>query len=644
MNNTRLTAFFLMLLPFALNAVDVVVTASRIEEDSSTVPAIVTVIDEEDLEDEATVISALEKVPQVNVTSTIPGAQSLSMGGYTDNGYSRVLILVDGIPVNRPDMSSFNWLSLPLEKVERIEIIQGGASALYGDQAVAGVINIITRNGEKSTVTVKAGVDTRRSHSQSLTGQYNRKDFSLFSSVSRTDTKSSRDQGDYSMWNVTLTPSVKKELFSLSAEIYYTPSEYEMPGGLSEADYNENPDQSTDYGDLDTYEGVSYGVNVNTSVEFGDLMIKVPLSLMREDVIVDMDSSAFYSSHYDKVLTDIGVRPQGVYEFWLGDSRIEGIAGFDGNYTSIETDTFTGTNHGTPDESGTTSRYILSPWLQLEYSWQDLFLVESGIRYSYSRVEGETTTDLKTDEAESPFVYSGGITWLPLAGLKTFVSYDYVYRLPLLDEQVSFYGSLYDALYELDPEYGHSVNAGVEAFGESWKVSLAPFYSYMTDEIYLDPVTFLNVNGDSRERLGVNLSGTYKAGIFDLGAGYTYVNATYALGANKGNRVTLVSPHKVTGTVKVNLPLGFALSADGVYYSSYYQSGDEANEQDQIEGRNNLGAKVSWTSDFGLSLSVYGDNLMDCRTPAYVYYDSWSGSSWYPSEGRVFGVQAAWTY
>lgn len=629
-------------MPFALNSVDVVVTASRIEEDSSTVPAIVTVIDEEDLEDEATVISALEKVPQVNVTYTNVGKQFVSMGGFGEDGFLRVLILIDGVPVNRPDMTPFIWGSIPLAKVERIEIIQGGASVLYGDQAVAGVINIITKDENNSTLTVKAGVDTRLSNTQSLTGQYKTGDLSLFSSLSRTDTKSSRDRGDSSMWSVTLTPSIRKKLFSFSSEFYYTPEQYDMPGGLTAAQYDADPDQAANM--LDSFKGINYGVNTHTSFDLGDLNIDMPLTLLIQDSSTDMTS---WGSYYDSLLTDVNVRPQGAYEIWLGDSLLQPLAGVDGKYTSISVDHFSDTARSTKTSDATVSRLTASPWILLKYSYQDRIMAEAGARYYYTRLNAEFAYNptINGERSTAPIAYNSSLTWIPLPGsLKTFVNYNYVFKLPALDKQVYYSGFGSDGIKELDPEYGHSVTAGLEGAGDNWKISLSPYFTYMFDEIYYDSVAGANKNGAETKRLGGILSGSCSLGMFDLSAGYTYVNATYASGANEGKQVTLVSPHKINWSLKMNLPAGFSLSSDGTYHSSYYQGGDEANSLDQVEGRNNLGIKANWVSDFGLALTAYVDNLMNCRTPAYVYYDSWSGSSWYPTEGRVLGLQAAWTY
>ena len=71
-----------------------------------------------------------------------------------------VLILIDGIPVNDPSVIT-NYFDLNLfsiDQIERIEIMKGGQSTLYGSDAVAGVINIITRKNIKNKLGINAGV------------------------------------------------------------------------------------------------------------------------------------------------------------------------------------------------------------------------------------------------------------------------------------------------------------------------------------------------------------------------------------------------------------------------------------------------------------------------------------------------------
>jgi vitamin B12 transporter len=125
----------------------VVVTATRSPLAAARVPATVTLVSGEQLRREGitTVADALRRVPGLSVTETGShgGATSLFIRG-GESKYTKVL--VDGVPVNDAG-GAFDFSSLTTDNVERIEVVRGPASVLYGSDAVAGVVQIFTRAG-----------------------------------------------------------------------------------------------------------------------------------------------------------------------------------------------------------------------------------------------------------------------------------------------------------------------------------------------------------------------------------------------------------------------------------------------------------------------------------------------------------------
>jgi len=128
----------------------VVVTASKIEEPLSNVASSLTLITREDIERRRaqTIQEVLREVPGVDLQSNggSPGSftQVRIRGANDDN----VVVLVDGARVNGLFGGNFDFGLMPTDNVERIEVLRGGASALYGSDAIGGVINIITRRGK----------------------------------------------------------------------------------------------------------------------------------------------------------------------------------------------------------------------------------------------------------------------------------------------------------------------------------------------------------------------------------------------------------------------------------------------------------------------------------------------------------------
>ena len=144
---------------FALE--NMVVTASRVPTQKVDTPADISVITKEEIADQnyASASDALRAIPGVNVLGS--GAKGSSMGQdkILLNGDERVLVLVDGRRMNLGSSgnSSADWLP-PVNAIERIEVLKGGGSALYGTDAVGGVINVIMKKGSEigNHVTVKA--------------------------------------------------------------------------------------------------------------------------------------------------------------------------------------------------------------------------------------------------------------------------------------------------------------------------------------------------------------------------------------------------------------------------------------------------------------------------------------------------------
>jgi len=76
---------------------------------------------------------------------------TLDMRGFGEGGPLNTLVLVDGRRVTQVDLAGTDWSQIPIEDVVKIEIVRGSGSILYGDNATAGTINIITKKGAQAS-------------------------------------------------------------------------------------------------------------------------------------------------------------------------------------------------------------------------------------------------------------------------------------------------------------------------------------------------------------------------------------------------------------------------------------------------------------------------------------------------------------
>lgn len=150
--------------PPMLETPTVKATATRILRPIGAVPASVVVIDGERLEGSASqrLDDLLRSVPGFSLfrrqSSLLahPTTQGATLRGIGATGASRALVLVDGVPAQDPFGGWVYWGRIPRELVERIEVVRGGGSSLWGNGAMSGVINVITKAPRAGLTAIRA--------------------------------------------------------------------------------------------------------------------------------------------------------------------------------------------------------------------------------------------------------------------------------------------------------------------------------------------------------------------------------------------------------------------------------------------------------------------------------------------------------
>src|SRR2546428_211499 len=149
----------------------VTVTPERREQRLGDIPASVSVLTSDDIKASPAVVAddVLRQIPTFSLfrrTSSLsshPTAQGVSLRGIGPSGVSRTLVLADGIPQNDPFGGWVYWTRVPLESVDRIEVVDGSTSSLYGNYAMGGVINIVGNRPARRTIGLKPQYGNHRS-------------------------------------------------------------------------------------------------------------------------------------------------------------------------------------------------------------------------------------------------------------------------------------------------------------------------------------------------------------------------------------------------------------------------------------------------------------------------------------------------
>jgi outer membrane receptor protein involved in Fe transport len=148
---------------------EITVTPARTEIRLIDAPASVSVIDSQDLGSAGaqTLDDLLRQIPGFSIfrrSSSIvanPTTQGVSLRGAGASGASRTLVLADGVPLNDAFGGWVYWDRVPRNAVDRIELMRGGSSDLYGSDALSGVINVITRPPSPGLIDAEASYGTR---------------------------------------------------------------------------------------------------------------------------------------------------------------------------------------------------------------------------------------------------------------------------------------------------------------------------------------------------------------------------------------------------------------------------------------------------------------------------------------------------
>ncbi len=158
------------LLPFAARADSepapvVVVTATRSAKPLADVPASVSLISRRDIENTParTIDEVLRRVPSIDLpfagnNEQHPTDTIVSMRGLSG---IRMLVLLDGMPLNDPFFGYVQWSEVPLQTVDRVEVVRGGGAPLWGNYAMGGVVNILTQPADKSGAVFNVAAGSR---------------------------------------------------------------------------------------------------------------------------------------------------------------------------------------------------------------------------------------------------------------------------------------------------------------------------------------------------------------------------------------------------------------------------------------------------------------------------------------------------
>lgn len=262
-----------------INLNDVVVTASRIPQTRESVIADVTVIESEEIQraGQSTLVELLAIQSGIEISSS-GGAGTASGIFIRGTNSSHVVVLIDGLRVDSATLGATSFENLPLGQIDRIEILRGPATSLYGQDAIGGVIQIFTKKGE-GTVKFNANLGY---------GSYN-------------TTKAGAG----------VSGSIRDTRFALNVSAQKT------------ASFSAIDTKNTDYSDKDAYRNLAFSGNVAHQIEAGH---EIGFQFLHSDGNVHLDNT-FNGSNFDS-RADTKQYSYAIFsnnqftDFWLSKVRV----------------------------------------------------------------------------------------------------------------------------------------------------------------------------------------------------------------------------------------------------------------------------------------------------------------------------------
>ncbi len=625
----------------------IVITASRMAQHDYRVTGNVMVIDSEDIEESnaRSIPDILTEALNVHVVNNSTNKTSvLDIRGFGDSASRNVLVLVNDRVLNTVDISSPDLLQIPLSAVERIEIVRGAGSVLYGDRAVGGVVNIITKKGEgnlSGRVGFHGGSFDARGTDLEVSGSKNQLSYFFYSSYD--DDHGYRQNSDVLAkdFSTHLAYEVSKKMTG-DVEFSYHKDDYGLPGALSGANLSAmGPRASTRPEDFANSRDQNLKLGFNVAPWPEDLYLgSLALDLYFRDRDVFDSFGGFDTS---RSINTTGITAKYMFDHTVFDKEVNFVTGLD--FYDTENNII---GSGFNSDDLTVSRSDIGIYGFAEYEALTDIFINGGLRYYKADYAFSQRNGVNVDEKQDPdvLVYMGGLKYEYAKGSNLHASVQRTFRFLATDEWYSSFTGTLDTT--LEQQKGIQYEVGVKhSINDALQISVTPYLMDIHDEIFFDPTTFTNSNYDETRRAGVeigqetDLSKFIKGNVlkkFKITTNYTYQKPLFIGGVNDDKQIPLVPRQQVSSGIVTQLWDEYNFSLFGNYVGSQFAINDLTNEAPKVEPYFTVDAKIAYKKP---NYEIYGaiNNLFNQLYSTTVTKSAFSSAeSFYPAPGRNFDL------
>jgi len=562
-----------------VNLDEIVVTATRLEEPVGETTSGVTLITRKDIQNMNVefVPDVFRNLPELHVIQnggTGKVASVLLRGGSS----SHTLVMIDGIRVNSTTTGSFDFSGIAIADIERIEIVKGPQSTIYGSEAMAGVINIITKKGEdtpKADVSFEAGSFGTYNPSLTVSGMYKTLDYRLTGNYFSTDGISAAGNG---------TERDGYRNASVSGKFGIKPLEKVVMEFTGRYSYERSELDGFDFFGSKAVDDLNFVQRGHHALLSGKGMLRlsdmwnqtISVSLVRDSLTFRDPDTAFNNTEIVTAIRTVD---------WQHDFS---PAEYYSVVAGLEYREEKGDNPENFDESLDNYALYLNNKLKL---FRKALVVTAGARYDDRDISGTKAT-----------YRLGAFYTVPHAGASIRASYGTGFRAPSLNELFfPFYGNR-----NLKPEETTSWEVGIskDLFEDGVHLSVTYFDQEYENLITTNPLTFTAANIAEAKVKGLEASLLIEVNDHvNIKTGYIYLDTE---DRQTGKQLPLRPQDKLNLAVDVSIK-DFTVLADYTFVGERFDSSVKRS----LSSYSLVNISSSYRVSKGLTLFARGENLFD---------------------------------
>ncbi|RLD24336.1 MAG: hypothetical protein DRI71_02875, partial [Bacteroidetes bacterium] len=659
-NTGKSTTLNLAITPEVTVINEVTISATKLSNTVKTIGAPVYVIGKHEMEqvEGRNIEEALTMVPGVFTEDRFHGgANVVSFRGVGLHTHVTrgILVLVDGVSINEA-MGRVSFEGIDMQNAEKVEIIKGPVSALYGPNGITGVINIVGRapqEGLHGNIKAGGGSFGSKQLSANLNGSNGKFSYLVKGNYVYSDGYQNRSVYDNKNFGVKLGYDFKN-LGSFRFGADYILSDAQYPGPLDSAQYfsgsRESGNKYTGSDKILTRINLSHEKKWQNNFSlFSNLYFRGRL-----------DDGHYRDSmwgHDDLKLFGGEVRAQHIFDIHNDKNMLSAGIKFDneiGYQSNYLRDTDTGEVLNMVDD-GESIYQMFGAYIQDEYTFYNKLTLNVGLRYdivNYKYDDLFDSTQVTQTNSISAFSPKIGLAFNPKDNLTIYANYGQGFNPPQISQL--FIGSAYSGRPnpDLKPEYLTNIEVGVRGdIAQKLQYQLSFFNMNFKDQIVGegDPPYYENVGDTQHSGIEAYLEYQIMEGL----SAYVVYSYLYTVFLNnpdyEGNTLRKTPANQLGTGIRYNTKFGTTLSIDYKFMDKYYMDNDNVNVYD---GHSLLNAKViqRWKSLFA-SLRV--DNILDANYATWAYASQefnpatrqmeWE-KSYYPGWTTSFSISLGYSF